>query len=60
MQVWRALLRRRPMSTGHKEETFAEVLLIAHGYRLAVAAWSSRGRAAVEAVIGGPFSVPVA
>jgi len=71
-QVWRLLLSRaregfrlieayrRPTSTGRIEETFDEVDLVAEGEGLRVGGWDARGRDAVEALIGGPFSVPVA
>ena len=71
-QVWRALLPRaregfrlievyrRPTSKGPIEETFDEVDLIVEGSGLGVSGWEPSSRAAVEALIGGPFSVPVA
>ena len=71
-QVWRLLLPRaregfrlievyrRPTSTGSIEETFDEVDLIAEGPGLCVGGWVPSSRAAVEALIAGPFSVPVA
>ena len=71
-QVWRRLLPRaregfrlievyrRPTSTGRIEETFDEVDLIAEGPGLCVGGWVPSSRAAVEALIAGPFSVPVA
>ena len=71
-RVWRLLLPRaregfrlievyrRPTSTGRIEETFDEVDLIAEGPGLCVGGWVPSSRAAVEALIAGPFSVPVA
>ena len=71
-QVWRRLLPRaregfrlievyrRPTSQGPIEETFDEVDLIVEGPGLGVGGWAPSSRAAVEALIGGPFSVPVA
>ena len=71
-RVWRLLLPRAregfrlfevyrcPTSTGRIEETFDEVDLIVEGPGLGVGGWAPSSRAAVEALIGGPFSVPVA
>ena len=71
-QVWQLLLPRaregfrlieayrRPTSTGRIEETFDEVDLIVEGSGLGVGGWAPRRRAAVESLIGNPFSVPVA
>ena len=71
-QVWRLLLPRaregfrlievyrRPTSTGRTGDAFDEVDLIVEGHGLGVTGWIPTSRAAVEALIGGPFSVPVA
>ena len=71
-QVWRLLLPRaregfrlievycRPTSKGSIDETFDEVDLIVEGSGLGVGGWAPSSRAAIEALIGGPFSVPVA
>ena len=71
-QVWRLLLPRaregfrlievyrRPTSTGRLEESFDEVDLLVQWDGLGVGGWNSSSRAAIEALIGAPFSVPVA